>query len=192
MYILTLNADNIIVLKAVLISATILMFPIFLNFDFLIKNNLKRLWFGLHAYGFIKLAGGYAERIREGFAIHFAKKHAFILKSEDVFGAGKKVKPLKDYHFIRLYSLVELGSEVEDEKPIIGGFLLNYIGAMISRHFGIMKPYLKMRNDVNVYMGEKVFNVYFSGTVVFNLLMVFLSLIKICTEKIAYAFGKGQ
>ena len=179
-------------LKVVLISATILIFPIFLNFDFLIKNDLKRLWFGLHAYGFIKLAGGYVERIQEGFAIHFAKNRALIIKSGDVFGAGKKVKPLKDYHFIRLYSLVELGSEIDAEKPLTGGFIINYGGAMLNRHFGIVKPYLKMRNDVNVYIGEEVFDVYFSGTVVFNFLMIFLSLIKICTEKIVYAFGKGK
>lgn len=192
MYILNTNADIKIVLKAVLVSVTILIFPIFLNFDFLVKSDLERLWFGLHAYGIVKLAGGYAERISEGYAVHFAKNRALIIKSEDVFGAGKKVKPLKDYHFIRLYSLVEIGDEIDAEKPLISGFVINYIGSMLNRHFGIFKPYLKMRNDVNVYIGEKIFNLYFSGTVVFNLFMVVLSSIKICTEKIFYAFGKDK
>lgn len=179
-------------LKAVLILSAVLIFPVFINFDFLIKNDLKRLWFGVHAYGFIKLIGGYAERIKEGFAIHYSRNGAIIVKFQDVFGAGEKVRPLKDYHFVRLYSLVEVGSDARQENALVCGFLLNYFGAMMSRHLRLKKPYLKMRNDVNVYIGEKIFDVYFSGTLVFNFLMVVLSLIKISTEKIIYAFGKGK
>lgn len=146
----------------------------------------------MHAYGFIRLAGGYAERIREGFAIHFAKNHAIILKSEDVVGAHAKIKPLQDYHFIRLTSLIELGSEAGEEKTLVGGFLLSYFGTMIGRYLENIKPYLRVRNDVNVYIGEEAFNVYFSGTVVFNLFMIIISVIKICVGKITYAYGKGR
>lgn len=179
-------------LKTVLIFTAILFFPIFLNFDFVLKKDLQRLWYGIHLFGIIKLIGGYIERIKDGFAIHITKNKAIILNYSDIFGARKKIKPLKDYHFIRFYSLLELGSENCDEKYISAAFITSYLGSMLGRYFGFEKPYLRMKNDVSLFVGENVFNLYFSGTVVFNLLMVVLSIIKICTGKIVYAFGKGK
>lgn len=192
MYIYGNCANIIFVLKTVLIFAVILIFPIFLNFDFVIKNDLKRLWFGFHLYGIIKIFGGYAERINGGFAIHLSKNKAIILNYSEIFGAQKKIKPLKDYHFIRFYSLLEIGSETDEEKAFAAAFITSYFGETAGRYLGIEKPYLKIQNDVNLFMREDVFNFYFSGTVVFNLLMICLSIIKICTGKIVYAFGKGK
>lgn len=185
-------ADIKIVLKTVLIIFTVLIFPIFVNFDFLLKKDLKRLFLGVHLFGMIPVAGGYVERGEKEFILHLSEKKAIILPYEKVFSIRKKFKPLKDYHFIGLWLVLDIGSDNGSVTPLAVGGITDYVLSIFKNYFYFSKPYLKINSTVNVFMGEDVFNVYFSGTVVFNFLMVVLSVAKILTEKIFYACRKGK
>lgn len=177
-------------LGAVIVSTIIIIFPIFLNIDIIFSKEAKRVIFLLRIFGFIKIISGYIERIEEGFAIHVSPKKAFIIAYDKIFGMRNKVKPLRDFHFIKVRSITELGSDKSIVAPLCAGFVFNYINWFLCRYFYVNKPHLDVKNDVNIYEEKNVFNIYFSGTVVFNLFMIILSAIKILTEKIIYAIGK--
>ncbi len=180
-----------IVLTATLIISVILIFPIFINIELFFSKNLKRLFFAFRLFGFISIIGGYIESVKEGFALHITEKKAFILSYSTLLNMRKKVKPLKDYHFKTIYSLSEIGYKDNSVAAVSVGFMINYIGFFVCRTLENEKPYLSIRNDINIYEGEDIFNYYFSGTVIVNILTVLLSIIKIIAGKVYYAIRKG-
>ena len=179
-------------IRVVLISFTILIFPIFINFDVLLKKDLKRVFYGVHAYGIIPLSGGYMETGDKTLIIHLSNHRAIIIPFNKILGIKNKIKPLKDYHFIKLEYVLDIGCKNGSMLPFSAGCAINYVTDMLKRYFYFNKPYLKLNGKVNIYMGKNIFDVYFSGIVVFNILMIVLSIIKILTEKLFYAFGKRK
>ena len=119
--------------------------------------------------------------------IHFSKKQAIIIPYKNLFGMRKTIKPLRDYHFIKLKSLVEIGDVEHVFLPITIGFIINYFNSIIDWLLLNQKPYLDIDNKVCVYEGESVFNIYINAVVVFNLLMIIISMLKILVGKIIYA-----
>lgn len=185
MHIFIFFTDIKIVLIAVLIITILLIFPLFLNINLIFIKDAKKVFWNINLFGFINVVSGYIYTFEKGIVIIYGKKQK-ILYYLDLFDIGKSIKPFYDYHFIKIISLTEIGSN-NILIPASIGFLIQYINWFICDFFKYKKPQLKIKNDVNVYEGENIFNVYLKARIIFNMLMVVISIIKIVTEKILYA-----
>jgi len=174
------------VLIITLIISAILIFPIFINFDLCFIKDNKKLYYKLSLFG-IKVLRGYVELIKEGVVIHLNKYRAIIIPYKKLFGIRKKFKPLKDYHFIKFNSILELGGKNDLINAISAGFIHNYIFNYLEWFFYHKKPYVDLKYKTIIIKDTNKLNYYCNLTVIFNLLMVVISLIKILMEKIIYA-----
>lgn len=182
-------------IKIVLIlffSVTLLIFPLFLSVNALFLSDLKKAYAGIYLFGFIKIIGGYAEKIEEGVALHVSDKKAFIIPFASLSGAREKIKPFMDYHFISVTTVTELGSNDNLITPLSAAFIASFVESIIAWYFSLKKPYLKLDNRFNVYAGKKTFNLYFKALFVFNAITVISSIIKILTEKTFYAIKQRK
>lgn len=190
MYILTLFADIKIVLTVVLIIISIIIFPIFLSGNFNISQQKLKLFYKLKLFRIFTILKGYAEFINEGIIIHLTKRKAVIIPFENLFEVKKKVEPLKDYHLISCSFNAEIGNKENIFEPLSTAFTLNYIYNYIKWFLYHKKPYFKSNVKIEVFDSKDVFELYLNGTVVFNLLMVLISIIKILMGKLLNAFTK--
>ena len=176
-------------LIAFIISYTLLIFPIFIRFYGEIDKETKKLKYKIKLFRFITIFFGYAEFIDEGIAVHVNNIKAYIIYYKEFFAIHNKIKPLKDYHLYRLKSVISIGSSANDKMLtfiIIYNAIVNAFGYTINK----IKPYVKIKNDVNVYYDTNMFNVKFNFVIVLNLLMIFLSFIKVYLEKMFYAIKR--
>ncbi len=147
----------------------------------------NKLFYYINLFGIINLLKGYVERKKEGFAIHLTKRKAIIIKYSQIFSFRKKIKPLKDYHFIRFYTDVQIGNKDSAVYPFTISFLLDTLHKYLSWFFYQDKPQLKTKTNVFLVEGEQKLEVFIKVTVALNLLMVLISVIKIIMEKLIYA-----
>ena len=166
-----------------------LIFPIYLNGYFYFSLDVKKLFFSIKIFKVIKILSGYAELKNDGVFIHLTRKKAIFIPYSNITSMNKKVKPLKDYHIIKWELEADLGFDANTLLALETAFIVNYITSFINWITSNMKPYLIIKNNVNVYEAQNVFRMYFYGTVLLNLLMIILSLIKIVLEKIIYALS---
>lgn len=167
----------------------LLIFPIYLNGYLYFTLDIKKLFFSIRIFKVIKILSGYAELKKDGIFIHLTRKKAVLIPYSSLTGMKKKVKPLKDYHIIKWEFEADLGFSNNTLLALESAFFVNYITSFINWITSNVKPYLIIKNNVNVYESQSVFRIYFYGTVLLNLLMIILSLIKIILEKIIYALS---
>ena len=170
----------------------LLIFPIYLNEYLYFSIETKKLFFSIKIFKVIKILSGYAEVKKDGIFIHLTRKKAILIPYSSLTSMKKKVKPLKDYHIIKWEFEADLGFVDNTVLALETAFLVNYLTSFINWITSNIKPYLIVKNNVNVYEAQNVFRIYFYGTVLLNLLMVILSLIKIILEKIIYALSARQ
>ncbi len=187
MYIKIINANIDCVIISIFLISLFLIFPLFLNGSLYYANEYKKVFFNIRLFGVVKIIGGYGEFIKDGIAFHLTKNKAIIFTTASVTGMKKKMKPLKDYHFLKIRSVIELGGDNSLEQILGFSFLINYIDLILKWYLNNIKPYLVYDNKINIYEDKNVFKVYFDSTIVLNLLMVLISIIKILVEKIIYA-----
>lgn len=187
MYILLHIAYIIIVLILTISIYVFFIFPIFLNFKIFFSKELKKLFFTVNIFGFSVLSG-YAEQIKEGFAVHLTKNYAFIIPYKNLLGLKASAKPLKDYHIIKFDSEIDMSSEDNLIDCFTSAFIINFIFNHLNFYLINKKPYFKFSNEINVYENKNILNISINLLVLFNFLMIFLSLIKIAVEKIIYEF----
>lgn len=176
-------------LNAVIITVVIIIFPIFINVQIFYTDDEKKLFFGFGIYGIKNVVGGYINIVEERIKILINGKRAVLMPFSSLFSIKSKVKPLKDYHFIRLYCFIDFGGANFANMAFVG-FSTAFILQSILNPIVVKKPYLKSLADINVIEGKKTFKIYFSGVIVLNILSLILSGIKILTEKIFYAIRK--
>ena len=124
------------------ICVFLLIFPLNLGINFVMLKEEKKAFFGIYLFGIIKVAGGYAEKITEGFAVHLSDKKAVIINYKAIIGAKDRIKPFMDYHFTNIRAVIELGSENDLITPVSIAFISEYIMCFIERYYGFKKPYL--------------------------------------------------
>ena len=73
--------------------------------------------------------------------------------------------------------------------PFIVSNVAGFLDDISCWGFYNLKPYLDLDNKIFVFEGEDRLEVFCKLDVVFNLLMVVISLIKMFTEKLIYANG---
>ena len=188
MYILTLNANiKNTVLVAVVCIFVILVFPIFTRIKVKFDKNTPKLYYKISFFGIINVINGYAQFLNDELIFHLTKRKAVIVKSSDVLSIRKKFKPLRDYHLIKLNCIINLGFENNALLAMSITHVYNYFFNLISWYFYHKKPYLSINNEFNFYEQKDVFSFRIRGVILFNLLMILISIFKIFMEKIIYA-----
>lgn len=167
----------------------ILIFPIFFGANIRFNLEEKRIFAVIKLFG-VKVFTFYIDILSEGLIIHLTKKYAVIVPFAKIFDVRKKVEPLKDYHIIRFSSVIEIASE---ENPLFAYYIahvLRFFNEFILWFFTCYKPYLKINNITNADYGKNELKINIKFTIVFNLLMVIFSIIKIGVGKLNYAIKK--
>ena len=170
----------------------ILIFPIYINTNCFINKESKKIFFKIDAFKIIKIVGGYISFYKQGLAIHISEKKALLIPFKNFIGIKEKVKPLKDYHFIKFNSLIEIGTYDNLIFPIVFSNIYAWHNNLLGRILYNKKPYIDYRNDVNIIENENSLNVYVKLVTILNLLMILISLIKIITEKILNAINRKK
>ena len=141
-------------------------------------------------FRYITILFGNIEIIDVGVAIHVNNIKAFILYYKDIFSMRKKFKPLKDYHLYRLNSIINIGYSKNYDLVSSFSIMYNSIANCCGFVVNMIKPYLKIKNDINIYEDKDIFSIKVNFIILFNLLMILLSLVKILLEKFNYAIKK--
>ena len=162
------------------IISIIIIFPIFINIKINFDSSIKKIYF-------IKILYGYIEKDTEGIIIHLNKRKAILIFYKDLFSMKDKAKPLKDYHLINFCSEISVGINNDIVKALELGYIYNYIMFYIRWLTFNKKPYFNLDTKVNIYEEKNLFIYKCKSTVLLNLLMIIISLIKIFVEKIYYA-----
>ena len=168
----------------VVVIFTVIIFPIFINVGSIFIAEDKKVYFNIRLFCLIPILSGYIERKNTKLFIHVSKNKALMVNLIDFTNIKKGVKPFFDYHFITQYSRIEIGNETNFLTPLSAGFLSSFIINIMRWVVINKKPYLKIDNNIFVYEEESKFNIFFKSTLVLNLLMIILSLIKIGIGKI--------
>jgi len=176
------------VIITIIVVFAILIFPIFISLDGAFILSDKKIHYKIKIFKIFNLFYGYVEKDAGGIIIHISKRKAIYIPYSSMFDMSKKFKPLRDYHLIKFNSLLEVGGE-KVFYSLCFSFVYNYIDNIISWFFYHKKPYFKFDNRVLLYENEQKFNYFLQATVVFNILMVVISFIKILVEKIIYAIS---
>lgn len=147
------------------------------------------MFFKLYLFNFIRVIKGYAEKIEEGFAFHITTKKAIIIPYKNILGMRKKIKPIQDYHIIKLNLEINYSNYENNFNAIIISNIFQIINNNVLRILCYNKPYLNINNTINIYENEEknLFYIKCSFTIIFNILMLLISIIKILMEKFIYA-----
>ncbi len=182
-------AKHICVLITLFIVVLVIIFPIFLSVKLNFSTKEQILKFKIYLFG-IRVLLGYAKILKEGIIFHLTKKTALLLQFKSILSIKDKVKPLQDYHLLVLKLNFNIGAEDKILNSIGFCFLLKYFESFIQWFLTYKKPYFLLKNNCNLYLDETYSSVDLYGRIVFNLLMILLSIIKILTGKLKNALSK--
>lgn len=167
-----------------------LIFPIFLTVNVSIISETKCAYFGIFVFKWFRIVEGVAG-IDGGKIFYVINGKKEVVKLTLLKNVKTKVKPLMDYHILRLNNVIEIGDN-QLITPFVVGQAINVISSTAFFSALIKKPYLKLTNDIFINDVKKYVNDYLSFTVVFNILMILISLVKIITEKIINAIKQRK
>lgn len=173
----------------IILIYSILIFPIFFgaNISFSLEN--KKTIVNIKLFG-VKVFSFYICVISDGIIIHLTKNYAVIIPFNKLLSVRKKVEPLKDYHVIRFNSTLDIASE---DNPLIVFSIVHVLSIFyecLTWFLACHKPYVEINNITNVNYNKNELRINVQFTVVFNILMIILSLIKIIVGKVNYAIKK--
>jgi len=169
-----------------------LFFPIYFKIRVWGTSEDKKLSYSLYVYGFIKIIRGYVEFLNDGICVHLTKKKAVIIKYNSLLNVKKNIEPLKDYHIISLKAYFEAGIKDKILLPFEISFLYSYFLSFLRWFMSNKKPYFNLDSRLILRENESHYKAFFEIRIIFNLLMVILSLLKILVEKIIYARKRKQ
>lgn len=176
----------------VIIVYVTLNFPIFITVFGIVSKQKKGIGFEIVLYGFLKVFKGSIFKRGSFLLIEHTFKKKYYMPVSEIFSMKTTIKPLKDFHILKLKTLTEIGLNGDVFLPCMGISVFKFLNNGICKIINADKPYLKLKNDVNLYENRDCFNVYIKTVVVFNLMMVLLSLIKIIIGKLVYAVKKSK
>ena len=126
----------------------------------------------------------------DGVAIHYSNKKALLIKNYELLGIEKKFEPFKDYHLKTLKTTLDVGDNKKNINSPIFVFIINYILCTTEKILFVKKNYINFDYKINLFEKSNVFNIYVNAKVLFNLLTVLISIIKILGEKITYVIKR--
>lgn len=153
----------------------ILVFPFFLETQFLYKQKNEKVFFKI-SIDKILVLNGYVGITDKKIAIHYAKNKAKIITAKDVVSVKSSIKPLIDLNILKIDNVLDVPKE---NVPLIVGSVFAYNQA--SAILKLKKPYLK--NKLNVNQSDYI-SFYNKSISVFNILSLCLFIIKNIIGKI--------
>lgn len=153
----------------------ILVFPFFLETQFLYKQKNEKVFFKI-LIDKIPVLNGYVGITDKKIAIHYAKNKAKIITAKDVVSVKSSIKPLIDLNILKIDNVLDVPKE---NVPLIVGSVFAYNQASAILKF--KKPYLK--NKLNVNQSDYI-SFYNKSISVFNILSLCLFIIKNIIGKI--------
>lgn len=163
----------------------------FLNVKLFFNKELKQLFFVINLFN-LKIFGGYAQIVSDGIVIHLTKYYAIIIPFKSLLGINKKVKPLKDYHVIKFNCVIDTGNNNETLKSLSYIYTTQFLFEKFKWYIKNKKPYVRLKQEINLYEGKNLLNVSLNTTVIFNFLMIILSVLKISVGKVIYAIRRKK
>ena len=176
-------------LTVIISLVSCLIFPIFLKINIRFDKEQK-LIYNIKLFNFIKVIGGNVGLLKEGIIIHLTKRKATIIEYKDIISLRKKFEPVKDFHFINFYSNIKIGASNNFlTLTKLGYFYLIFVN-IFEGIIKIYKPYLDLYNYISIYEDKDLLEVICKLNLVFNLLVIMISVIKIFMEKRIYAIKR--
>lgn len=186
MNILSFIANIKIVLTIIIATLIIIIFPIFLNVK-LVFDDSNVLRYKIKLFSIFRIFGGNVELLEDGIIIHLTKSKAILIKYSELIDLRKKFEPIKDFHLVQFITDIEMGAEdILDASGIIS-FSYLLISSIIKCIVNTFKPYVEMKTNIKINESKDIFGIKVRITLIFNLLIVIISAIKILMEKIIYA-----
>lgn len=177
---------NIKIVLTVILIVIIIIFPIFINVKIFFDNtNLLR--YKISLFNIIRVFCGNIEALEDGIVVHLTRKNAILVPYFELINLRKKFEPIKDFHLIQFISNIEISAEDALETVGIISFSYLIFTNVIKCIINTFKPYVNIKTNVNVMEESDIFKIKVGFILVFNLLIVIISAIKILMEKIIYA-----
>lgn len=155
----------------------LLIFPIFVRLELYFSNTTNKLYFCFKIFSIIKLLFGEITTNGNGIIINLNYKKLIIYKYKNFLNIKDKIKPLRDYHLLKCKTYLNIGVKNFENSVIIASFFLT-ITELINMSIKELKPYIKFKNNLNIYEDSDDKNAFASLNFVFNLLTVLLGLLK--------------
>lgn len=169
---------------AVLLSAIVLLFPIFLNVNFFIDLQDKKGWFSLYVLHSIKIYGGYATLYKEGIAFHLTDRKAILLPYSEMINTRQKFEITRGFRLLTYSHVLEIGSSEDDAYVFAAAALLR----VLSDAFGTFclkgKNCESYHGDIVVRCGQSSAKASVHFVLLFNLAILLMAAGKIVLGKI--------
>lgn len=164
----------------------LIIFPIFTSFNITFIKKYKKLYWTINIFG-LSIIGGLINLNTKGVVIKIGKKKTILYPYRKILNIKNRTKTLKDFHIISFRSLVEYGNTNNIELANVLFNVYVWHNNIIGKIFSNLKPYLKLKNDVDIYEKQNLLNVYLQVKILFNVLTLLIIFIKIFKEKISNA-----
>lgn len=176
-------------MSIIVIAIFILIFPFFVSIYFSAQKNEKTIRFAITVFGKTVFRLNAAIFGSEIFVNRTFKK-PYKLKFTPFFrGKMMKFPKIKKISVLSVRVLTRVGFKDNFFIPFYMNSL-NFAENAVFKAFENAKPYLKIKNDLNLYQDKNVLDVFLRVNTVFNLVDIIRIFINILSEKISYAFGR--
>lgn len=172
------------VITVVILVFIILISPIFLNIKFIFQKNKREVFVIVKLFNLFSIIKCRIRIENTNILLFINKKFFKCVSLNKLLNMRKNIEPLKDYHIINFKILFSIGLK---EQLYSGFFYSSLYSMLINTLYPIIKvkkPYLNFENYLNIDLDKNDLQVYLKTTVLLNLLMIFLSFIKILIGKI--------
>lgn len=169
-------------LIAIIISVFFIIFPILVNVQLVYLKQLGKIYFNIKIFGLFNIVKGCVEVKDKEIKLLLNQKEKNI-KLAKILSSKNNVKLLFDFNFISTYVFVELGLK-NVVKSLFVAHLINSAGSYFSWFFRQNKPYLEIKQDVQLYLDKEIVNVFFKGQILINIVAILSLLFKLLMGKI--------
>lgn len=176
---------------AVLLTAAILLFPIFLNIHLFFDIEKKKCCFSVYLLRFIRLHGGYITVCRQGIALHLSQKKAVLVPFRELLDTGKKFEITRGFILYGYSHLIEIGSE-EFASALCAASLARIATCIASAYVVRKKHYSSFKGDVVCRCGNACFKVSVRLILLFNLALLLIALCKLLLRNILEKAENGK
>lgn len=171
------------VIIAVAVGFFVLIFPFYNTIYSSYSSGQKKLSFNLSVFCF-NLLGGEIRFSLKGVKIFLSKGKKILIPLKKLTTIKGSVKPLKDYKIYSMKSYVNVG-ECKNTAKTFGAVSIANTLLLSLNVFSLQKKGRKfIDNKISYSEGENGVNITAKAVVIVNLLMIFITLIKILLRKI--------
>ena len=166
-------------------SVILLIFPLFLGLKFRLNGSEKSAYYSIKLFGITVSKGRLVlSDEKDGIKVFKKGKLSKTIYWRQFFTYNSAIKPFSDYSVTSVKTCLMLGDKDSIITPFIVLNILSFISEFFMWFFALNKPYLKIDNSFFVLEQKDVFDFKINIKILFNVLMVLLSVIKIVMEKI--------